>query len=289
MTTDTVLKQVRDRLGPLNGQAEQAVAEAVEIIRQMSERPSSPITEDSFKGENVSLDEYESWSEDQQAQYLAEAKKANATWIEKRLQDLGAAWMIVVEGKIIAHGPTLQTLPHDEEFDALCEKYGKFPFVFFSPRLFLIEETALCHSTTTPGDAYPTIWISLKADKVGTALEADFDTGAFDAYFNLDLLTQSGVIKAKKRTVYDESAHLGKNFRYTTQSLTLEIKDKSDQYRQAKIVAVCVKNWNNSPFVTINPNRTALVGRNAISKLRPIVSLDFANHQTEVEYRAPLS
>jgi penicillin V acylase-like amidase (Ntn superfamily) len=75
MTSETVLKQVRDRLGPLNGQAEQAVAEAVEIIRQMSEPPSSPITEDGFKGENVSLEEYESWSDKQQRHYLVEAKK----------------------------------------------------------------------------------------------------------------------------------------------------------------------------------------------------------------------
>jgi hypothetical protein len=87
MSTETVLKQVRDRFGPLNDQAEQAVAEVVKIMQQMNELPFSPTAseeteEDLFKGENVSLAEYESWSDDRQLQYQTEAEKVNAKWIE---------------------------------------------------------------------------------------------------------------------------------------------------------------------------------------------------------------
>jgi hypothetical protein len=90
MSTETVLKQVRDRFGPLNDQAEQAVAEVVKIMQQMNELPFSPTAseeteEDLFKGENVSLAEYESWSDDRQLQYQTEAEKVNAKWIEKQM------------------------------------------------------------------------------------------------------------------------------------------------------------------------------------------------------------
>ncbi len=289
MITETVLKQVRDRLGPLNGQAEQAVAEAVEIIRQMSEPPSAPITEDSFKGENVSLDEYESWSDDQQRRYQVEAKKANANWIERKLQELNAAWLIVLDEKIVAHGPALRTFPHEEEFEKLCEKTGKFPFVIFSPRIFLIEESAPWHTTKLSGDAYPTLHINLKTNATATELEADFDTGAVDTYLDLDLLVQRGLIKVKRIDIKDESSHLGQTFGYITKSIWLEIKAQDGQRRQTRIYAICVENWKKSPFVAVNPNRTALVGRDAMLQLQPKVLLDFAARQTEVEYSTATS
>jgi hypothetical protein len=285
MTTETVLKQVRNRLGPLNGQAEQAVAEAVEIIRQMSEQPSSPITEDSFKGENPSLEEYESWSDEQQRRYLVEAKKNNAKWIETKLHELNAAWLIVVDGKIKAHGPALQTFPHEEEFEAFCKKIGKFPFVIFSPRIFFIEESASWHSTKLSNDAYPTLHLNLKTATAETILDADFDTGAVDSYFDLDLLVQRGLIKVKKIDIKDESSHLGRSFDYVTKSIWMELRDKNGQSRQERVYGICVENWRHSPFVAINPNRTALVGRGTMLKLQPMVGLDFANRQTEVEYR----
>jgi len=292
--TETVLRQVRDRLGPLSGEAEQAVTEALEIVRRMNGAPFSPPVDQEakscdFKSENVSLEVYESWSDDQQLRYLTEAKKANADWIEKKLQELEAVWLIVSDGKIIAYGPALQTFPHEEEFDELCEKIGKFPFVIFSPRLFFIEETVSWHSTKMSGDAYPTVLINVKTDGAETELEADFDTGALDTYFDLDLLMQRGVVKAKKRKIYDESSHLGKNYKYIAKSIRLELKDKNGQHRRTQILAACVKNWNNSPFVAINPKRTALVGRNTMLQLQPVVLLDFANRQTEVEYRQILT
>jgi len=284
MITETVLKQVRDRLGPLNGQAEQAVAEAVEIIRQMSEQPSSPITEDSFKGENVSLEEYLSWSDDQQEQYQSDAEEANIKWVEEKMRKLNAMWLIVIDGEIVASGPALRTFPPDEEFDALCEKIGKYPFVFFSPRLFFIEETTAWHSTTDPGDAYPTIQINLKTNAAEIELEADFDTGASDTYLDLGLLVQRGVITIAPMRTKKRSSHLGQNFSYITKAIWLEVKDKTGQRRQTRIIAVFVKNWRNSPFVVVNPNRTALVGRGTMLQLQPRVLLDFAVRQTEVEY-----
>jgi len=291
MITENVLEQVRDRLGPLNGQAEQAVAEALEIVRRMNGPSLAPTVnvdketkENTFRGENVSLAEYESWPDEQQRRYLGAAKKNNAKWIETKLHELNAAWLIVVDGEIMAHGPALQTFPHEEEFEALCEKIGKFPFVIFSPRIFYIEESASWHSTKFLNDAYPTIHINLKADNAETALDADFDTGAVDSYFDLGLLVQHGLIRIKKIDIKDESSHLGRNFDYVTKSIWVELRDKNGQSRQERVYAICVENWHRSPFVAINSNRAALVGRGTMLQLQPRVVLDFASHQTEVAF-----
>jgi hypothetical protein len=153
--------------------------------------------------------------------------------------------------------------------------------------MFYIEETGSWHPTAIPGDSYPTVRIKLKNDASETELEADFDTGAMDTYLNLDFLLQHRLIMVKKRKIMKDSSHLGRNYRYITKSIWVEAKDKSGQRRQTRIVAICVTNWSHSPFVAINPNRTALVGRVTMLQLQPAVLLDFANRQTEVEYRAP--
>jgi hypothetical protein len=40
--------------------------------------------------------------------------------------------------------------------------------------------------------------------------------------------------------------------------------------------------WHISPFIKINPNRLALIGRDILLELQPKVLLDFAKRQTEI-------
>ncbi len=184
MIQETIIQEVRQRLGPLNSQAEQAVKEVLEILKLPREADSTETQEKPFIGANVSVTQYETWSRDERLKYQTDPEKINAPWIEKKLQELNAAWIMVIDGLIVASG-SLTDYPSDEEFDALCEKFGKFPFVFLSPRVLMIEENI---------------------------------------------------------------------------------------------------SWQSSPFVAINPQRIALVGREAFLKLQPIVHLDFAARQTEIEY-----
>lgn len=295
MTTETVLNQVRERLGSLSDEAEQAVAEALEIVRRMNGASLSPAvdqeaSDENFKGENAELQEYLSWSDQQKLDYQTETEKANAKWVEKKMQELDAMWLIVMDGQLVASGPLMRMFPRDAEFDALCRKHGKYPFVFFNPSLFYIEETLSWHATKFSGDAYPTVRIKLQSEAGQTELEADFDTGAMDTYVDLTLLAQKGVVTGIDMRPRQNSSHLGKNYWYTAKSLWLELKDKSGQSRQTEIAAICVANWSHSPFTAINRKRTALVGRDTMLQLRPAVVLDFDNCQTEVEFRqTPIS
>jgi hypothetical protein len=285
ITQEAVLERVRQRLGELDAKAEQAVAHALAVLDESRKgKPPEQATADEFVSANVSLAQYEAWSSEERFQYLKNAKKVNAGWIKKRFAALGAAWLMVIDGKVIVHGASIQQLPKEQEFDALCEKHGKYPFVFFSPRNFMIEETSTWHTTIEPDDAYPTVPIKLRGARRSLDMVADFDTGAHDAYFDFDLLLQNRLLKQGSRDYEDESVHLGQSFRFTAKPLRLSLKDKTGKAKEIGIFAFCIKNWADSPFVAINPNRSALVGRALFFKLGTIIHLNFVNHLTEIGF-----
>jgi hypothetical protein len=148
ITQEAVLEKVRTRIGTLDAKAEQAVAQAIAVLNESRQRDAAAQpAEEKFVSANVSLAQYDAWSPEERFQYLNNAKKINANWIRKHLQDLNAAWLMVIDGQVIAHGSSIQYLPQEQEFDRLCEKYGKYPFVFFNPRLFMIEEASAWHRT----------------------------------------------------------------------------------------------------------------------------------------------
>ncbi|MDZ7290104.1 MAG: hypothetical protein ONB44_01630 [candidate division KSB1 bacterium] len=285
ITQESVLEKVRARVGVLDAKAEQAVAQAIAVLTESRQsETSAPTMAEKFVSANVSLAQYEAWTPEERFQYLNNAKKINANWIKKHLQELGAAWLMVVDGEVIAHGASIQHLPQEQEFDALCEKHGKYPFVFFNPRLFMIEEASAWHQTVEPDDAYPTVSVKLQSTRGDLELVADFDTGAMDSYFDFDLLEQYGLLTQGPRDYEDESVHLGQNFRFITKPLRLLVNDESGNSRKIVFFAFCIKNWHSSPFVTINPTRTALVGRSLFLMLAPVVHLDFATRNTKIDF-----
>jgi hypothetical protein len=286
ITQEAVLEKVRTRIGTLDAKAEQAVAQAIAVLNESRQRETGaqPMA-DKFVSANVSLAQYDAWSPEERFQYLNNAKKINANWIKKHLQELNAAWLMVIDGQVIAHGSSIQHLPQDQDFDALCEKYGKYPFVFFNPRLFMIEEASAWHRTVEPDDAYPTVAVKLQSAQGALDLVADFDTGAIDSYFDFDLLSQHSLVKQSHRDYEDESAHLGQNFRFIAKPLRLSVEDQSGNSRETGFFAFCIKNWHSGPFVAINPTRTALVGRSLFFKLASIVHLNFAARQTEIDFQ----
>ncbi len=281
LTAEAVLDEVRHRLGPLNEQAEQAVAQALEIIRRKI--PSPPA--DNFTSKNASLQEYLNWPDEQQRQYQSEAETANVAWIEKQMRGLNANWLLVVDGEIVAHGPTLRNFPFEEELEEICNQYGKYPFVLFSPSMLLIEEATPWHATTIPGDAYPTLLFGLQTGNETIEMEADLDTGAWDIYLPLELLNSPDASPLAKHSPKRRASHLGQSYNYVMKSILVEIHDANNRTRRIRANAVCVEDWRHSSFVTVNPQRKVLMGRDILLQLQPRVALDFAGHHTEVEYR----
>jgi hypothetical protein len=132
MTQEIILEKLRQNLGPLNSQAVSAVKEVLKMLQRSEVIEATSAQDEKFFGANVSVEQYEAWSDDDRLRYQTESEQVNATWIQNKLRELQAAWLMVTDGKVVAHG-ALTEYPFENEFDALCKKFGKFPFVFLNP------------------------------------------------------------------------------------------------------------------------------------------------------------
>ena len=284
LTPGAVLEKVRQRLGTLEGNAEQAVAEAMAVLNESSQTFLQQ-TEEPFVSANVSVAQYKAWSPEERFQYLNNAEKINAQWVDRQFEKLNADWLMVIDGQVVAYDVDVQNLLNSEEFNALCKKYGnKYPFVFFNPRLFMIEETTTWHTTKELNDAYPTVAVKLHGEPNETILTADFDTGATHVYIDLKFLLQHGLLVIEAEDYERESLHLSKRFRFFAKLMRFSLQDQNGKSKVAVTTTFCIKDWRKSPFVAINPARTALVGRRLFHKLSPVVHLDFASRQTAIEF-----
>jgi hypothetical protein len=111
------------------------------------------------------------------------------------------------------------------------------------------------------------------------------DTGAFECYGDLEILTGNGVVNLDADDLEHYSSHLSQSFAYFTKEVLIELSDASETSRQCRTTMICVDNWRDSPFVAINPARSMLVGRRVLLNLRPRVILDFDDRSTEVEFK----
>jgi len=235
MTTETLIQEVREKAGALDENGERLLATIVKILQGADDtatgmaQPSGQI----FIGRNITPEEYEALSREEKRRYIADAEKLNKRWVENQFNRLQAKWFMVIDGRVIMHGATLNTYPEDEEFLALCEKTGKFPFAFISPRVFDIEERpTIWHKTNEAYDAYPALPITIADNNRRFQTEADLDTGAIDCYCALELLTANGIFRAQPKNVEYTSKHLSRPFVYFIKAFWVELTDETGTSRR---------------------------------------------------------
>jgi len=286
MTTETLIKKVHEKVGVMDEYGKQLLSAAMEILQSDDENVKLPPSDESFVSQNISMEEYVALPSPERSRYQSDAEERNRSWIEKQFKNLDANWIMVIDGQVVKHGATLDDYPEDEEIYALQEKTGKCPFVFFSSFLLAIEENVTTwHKTNRRGDAYPALSLTISGNNKQFATEADLDTGAVGCYCALDLLQAKGIIKILPKDIQQISQHLSQPFVYFTKQAWLELVDENGAGRRLRTSLICVNDWPNSPFTTINPNRTFLLGRNVLLNLRPRIVLDFDALLSEVEFK----
>ncbi len=291
MTAQTVIDEVRTRLGMLNKEAEQAIQETLEVLMEQGVwrpggKPRKFIAEPlQFVGENLSLEEYASLSFEEKGKLAQRLRDDNAQWLEKHHAELNAAWLAVIDGEIVDWSQNPDTYPQPPEIQHLCDQYGKFPFVFINPRELWIEEQGSVWSTTVhANDSYPTIKVRLSSGMGATHLTVDLDTGARNLFTDFDLLVTRGLIVATPTEIVESGRHLSQDYYFCVKSLTVSIQAGDGYPRQMSMYVYCIWNWSNSPFTSVNPHRQALLGRRLLLALQPTVHLDFKKRHTKVSF-----
>lgn len=270
MTKADIIAEVEKRLGPLDEKAKQAVEMAIALM----ERPTMPMPEPQWQGENPPFEEMAKLPEEERIRIMDELADANHDWLEWKRIELGARWMLVVDGQVLAHGPTFANYPSDEELEGLCRRMGKMVLYHEAP--LLIEERSPWSPTIYPADLYPTLPVTFTGNGQSIDVVADFDTGSPDCAVNADMLRSQGVIQIAPFTPWRRSSHLGQDFWYTRRHIEISLTAADGTRRSVIHSILCIRDWAQSPFVAINPNRTALIGRDLCLQLQPQVTLNFA-------------
>ncbi len=236
-----------------------------------------------FIGENPPFNPNRDLSFEDRAVAKRHLKAKNREWLLQKFKDLQAAWIMVTDGQVIASGATLSDYPEPEEILSVCHRTGKFPFLFINEDFLAIEEGGVAwQSTNNPDDAYPTIPVMLRSNTNAVSIIADFDTGASSIFVDYNLLVKHNVIHLKVQEEPESAQHLNQTYEYLLRKVTVETVLASGEIRSQEVKIACVAGWQKSPFIKVNPTRTALVGREIFLRLKPCILLDFEKQQTEI-------
>ena len=211
-----------------------------------------------FIGENLTLEEYTNLSEEEKFQLQCTLLEANREWIHRKFQQIDAAWIMVVDGEVVASSSDIDKYPQESDVLKVCQQKGKFPFIFDDERRLLIEESSSPWSPTVyANDTYPTAWIEVSSAGSSLNLVADLDTGAMEIFVGLRKLQSAGLIQLLPTDVPSRGFHLNQTYRRFRRRLSIGLVAEDGTVRSSSFSVVCVQDWSNSPFVAINPNRGA--------------------------------
>lgn len=235
-----VLGKVERELGPLDKRAREAVLRGLELAFKKGEPPKPAM---SWQGENLTYAEAERLSLSERSRRMGELEAQNQAWLERECEELGASWLIVVDGEILNHGATLADYVTDDALLKWCEQTGKLPLVYEHPRSLTIEESVPWHLTAYPQDAYPTLQLALVENGNRADLVADFDTGSLETYANLDSLRAQGIVQIAPQDVLRQHTHLGQIFAYLLKQVTFLLTSEDGVIKQLPRGIRYVLNW----------------------------------------------
>lgn len=160
MNHATMLKHIKAELDQVD---EETLLSVWSVINQAKSRSSALKKPDSdsapsqplkFVGENLTPEEFERLSLKERAMLNWRVKEQNYAWLQEQFAALNAAWLVVVDGEVIASGKTLENEPLSPQLSKICRRTGKFPFIFTNDKFMLIEEGIPSWHTTIQADGF---------------------------------------------------------------------------------------------------------------------------------------
>jgi hypothetical protein len=189
---------------------------------------------------------------------------------------------MVVDGQIKSWGKKKKDYPQAEQIMEIGQSTGKYPFIFINDDRMAIEESSSGWHRLDVDDYYPTIPLTLRSDSGAAKLVADFDTGSPFSFVNYDLLLAEKVVQRRPAEYVENAIHLGKQYQCVSKIVKTEFETISGKVRSFDTAVYCVEDWANSPFVKINPSRTALIGRDLPFEAKLSFGLHFERQRTEI-------
>jgi len=253
-------------------------------IQQLLEQ--QPIAEDKIPFA-VYFDEFVKLDVNEQRKLRHQALRENQGWLDYQLATRNAEWILVIGGIVVRSSTSLDELPSKQEIYQIAEQKGFAPFVFVKDAL--VEE----HNTSKwalieQDDYYPTVTIFVSAQnctdeqllECGKQLNADFDTGSPVIFLDLTVIEDIDIDISKHIEI--SNIHLRRTYDYVAPKVKIGVKTEQGKIKSDAFIVRAVANWENSPFCLPNPQRTALVGRNILLRLKLKTLLDGESKTTDI-------
>ena len=234
----------------------------------------------------ISFEDYLALSDDERDEIQSLAYEKYGSWIDEKLEQLHAQWMLVCGGRLIECSAKLQDYPSDERMSALGKQLGYAPLVFVAN--LRIEESLW--AALPRDDFYPSLTVTIGAvdseqadlSKKEIKFDADFDTGSPYTSVDYELLRANKIIEKQTFKPAQTDRHLGFSYQYHVLPARITIADETGKTLSKVTSVICVRNWQNSPLCLVNPVRKALVGRNLLYEFPLRVELDGGARITKI-------
>lgn len=200
----------------------------------------------------------------------------HGTWITAAMNAKKWVWCVVIGTSLLAGSADLAQFPTDASIRDYGERYNLIPFAYsgIAPPEEVPGPARRMNWNTTSyvNDWYPT----LQANLNGTALQDDFDTGAYCTFVSSNLVPKGDL------NFLQEGEHLGRPYRYFTTQVPIALIEGTQLSVKRQMAVIVVEDWHESPFVCINPSRRCLFGRDVLRAFPVAIVLNSKNRLTHL-------
>lgn len=196
-------------------------------------------------------------------------------WTEQVMSENNYCWVAVFGTETIWGSESFVDYPTFDEKLELAKRYGAVPFVYARP---IVSEEQL-QSLGLLLSHYPRlqIWVD------GRSGIADLDTGT-----NFTLVSDELADQEPLSTI-QQGRHFGVDYSYRVNAKLLTVTgldDGGSGVGPLRMPVAVVNNWDKSPWVRVNPDRHALLGRDLFAarklEIKILSSADQQSVQTSV-------
>jgi hypothetical protein len=125
MTDRALIEELKKQLGHLDEKDRPTVEAALNILRAESGEAIAAVSPSpflkptrfpsGFVGENLFVQDYLALSHDERFDLQCALLDLNADWLKQTVDELGAAWVMVVDGEVVAWSPDVDQYPQEAE------------------------------------------------------------------------------------------------------------------------------------------------------------------------------
>ncbi len=230
---------------------------------------------------HMTFEEFLAHDDNTSEQIKLNAWRMKKDWFFQESKKYNWKWLIYCGDQILKASNVVSQFPSENEIENFGKEYNKIPFLFVAPPTIeeIGENESISKERNQVFDFYPTLPLTIHcSDDDIIDFVGDFDTGSNNT------ICSSDIISVSRLNPILESSHLNNSYKYSVKLVKLILKNQKAKRITHNLPIYIVLNWEKSPFVQLNPNRVALIGRDILRNIEMKVVIDTVKKKTYFDF-----